>query len=192
MSIRQSLLALLSEHPRHGYELKSEFDHRTGNSWPLNIGQVYTTLDRLERDALVTRADADAEGRVTYAITDAGRAQVQEWFAQPVVLNNPPRNELAIKIAIAASMEGVDITTLIQTQRRASIQALQNYTRAARTADPEDLAWHLIIQSMIHQTEAEVRWLDHCESAAIRAAQRRPQFAPSPSHAEPEPSRSAR
>ncbi|WP_203568980.1 PadR family transcriptional regulator [Aestuariimicrobium ganziense] len=172
MSIRQSLLALLSEQPRHGYELKAEFDRRTGHSWPLNIGQVYSTLERLERDGLVVRGDEDDDGRVVHSITTDGRREVQAWFANPVVLDNPPRNELAIKIAIASSMPAVDLTALVQVQRRASIATLQDYTRARRAADPDDLAWHLVIESMIHQTEAEVRWLDHCENAALRASHR--------------------
>lgn len=172
MSVRQSLLALLSEQPRHGYDLKVEFDRRTGNSWPLNIGQVYTTLDRLERDGLVVRSEEDADGRVVHSITPRGRAEVEAWFANPVAMNNPPRNELAIKIALAATIEGLDLTRLIQTQRTASINALQTYTRAKRDADPDDLAWQLIIESLIHAAEAEVRWLDHCEGAALRAAQR--------------------
>ncbi|MGJ6979896.1 PadR family transcriptional regulator [Aestuariimicrobium soli] len=178
MSIRQSLLALLGERPRHGYELKSEFDRRTGHSWPLNIGQVYTTLERLERDGLVVRGDEDSEGRVVHSITEAGRTEVHDWFASPVVLNNPPRNELAMKLAIAVSLPGVDLTALIQIQRRATIATLQDYTRARRAADPDDLAWQLVIESLIHTTEAEVRWLDHCEAAVLRAAHRTPAPAP--------------
>ncbi|MEL4503604.1 PadR family transcriptional regulator [Luteococcus sp. H138] len=172
MSVRQSLLALLGEQPRHGYELKSEFDRRTGNSWPLNIGQVYTTLERLERDGMVLRGDEDADGRVVYRLTQAGREAVDEWFANPVAMNNPPRNELAIKIALAVTLPDLDVTRLIQTQRRASIENLQNLTRARREADPDDLAWQLVIESLIHTTDAEIRWLDHCESAALRAAKR--------------------
>ena len=172
MSVRQSLLALLGEQPRYGYELKSEFDRRTGNSWPLNIGQVYTTLDRLGRDGLVERGDADADGRVIYRITETGRGEVEHWFANPVAMNNPPRNELAIKIAIAVTLDGIDVPTLIQTQRRASMETLQDYTRARRDADRDDLAWQLVIESLIHQCEAEIRWLDHCEAAAVRAARK--------------------
>ena len=123
MSVKLSLLALLVEQPRHGYELKSEFDRRTGNSWPLNIGQVYTTLDRLERDGLVTRGDEDPDGRVVYSITEQGRGEVRDWFANPVVMSNPPRNELAIKIALAVTLDGIDVATLVQTQRRASMAA---------------------------------------------------------------------
>lgn len=172
MSIRRSLLALLSECPRHGYELKSEFDRRTGNSWPLNIGQVYTTLDRLERDALVVRGDEDADGRVAYSITPAGLADVEEWFSSPVAVVNPPRNELAIKLALAVTMSGIDVTALVQQQRKASLRALQDYTRARQAANSDDLAWQLIIERLIFDTEAEVRWLDHCESAAVRASRR--------------------
>ncbi|GAA1391856.1 PadR family transcriptional regulator [Luteococcus peritonei] len=175
MSVRQSLLALLGERPRHGYELKSEFDRRTGGSWPLNIGQVYTTLERLERDGLVQRGEADDEGRVVHSITPAGRAEVDEWFANPVAMNNPPRNELAIKIALAVTLDDVDVAALIQTQRRASLENLQAFTRARRQADPDDLAWQLVIESLIHTADAEVRWLDHCEAAALRAARRRTQ-----------------
>jgi DNA-binding PadR family transcriptional regulator len=60
MSIRHGLLALLEEGPRYGYQLKSEFESRTGSTWPLNVGQVYTTLGRLERDGLVSPAGEDA------------------------------------------------------------------------------------------------------------------------------------
>ena len=73
MSIRHSLLALLQDRPRYGYQLRTEFEDRTGSSWPLNIGQVYTTLDRLERDGLVRNDGGDGEGHVIYSITDAGR-----------------------------------------------------------------------------------------------------------------------
>ena len=96
MSIRHSLLALLQDQPRYGYQLRAEFEARTGATWPLNIGQVYTTLDRLERDALVARDGDDGNGHVVYSITAAGRAEIREWFAAPVERNNPPRNELAI------------------------------------------------------------------------------------------------
>lgn len=172
MSVKLSLLALLGERPRHGYELKAEFDRRTGNSWPLNIGQVYSTLERLERDGLVVRGEQDDEGRVSYQLTPAGHTQVDEWFASPVVMDNPPRNELAIKIAIAVTLDDVDVTALIQTQRRASLERLQGYTRVRRQLDPDELAWQLVIENLIHTADAEVRWLDHCESAALRAARR--------------------
>ena len=173
MSVRQALLALLEEGPMYGYQLRSEFERRTGATWPLNVGQVYTTLTRLERDGLVTESGADGEGHVVYEVTDAGRDEVSTWFTTPVGRTTPPRDELAIKLALAVTVPGVDIGTVIQQQRSATISALQDYTRLKRDrngASGADLAWGLVLDSLIFNAEAEVRWLDHCEARLRRAA----------------------
>ncbi|HEV8178056.1 MAG TPA: PadR family transcriptional regulator, partial [Gemmatimonadales bacterium] len=159
-----------------------EFENRTGSTWPLNIGQVYTTLDRLERDGLVSNDGSDGEGHVVYSITAAGKAEVQNWFAAPVERNTPPRNELAIKLALAVTLPGVDVQAIIQAQRVASIRALQDYTKARRdTAANQraaDTAWLLVLDSLIFQTEAEVRWLDLCEARMLQQAQTASQATP--------------
>lgn len=192
MSIKHSLLALLQESPRYGYQLRGEFEERTGSTWPLNIGQVYTTLDRLERDELVQKDGDDGEGHVVYSITDAGRAEVLAWFAQPVAQTNPPRNELAIKLALALTLADVDVAAVVQAQRTASMKTLQDYTRQRRaaaatagipasgpaTGDINDAAWLLVLDSLIFATEAEVRWLDHCEGWMSRARRPRKENAP--------------
>lgn len=168
MSIRHSLLALLQDKSRYGYQLRVEFEDRTGSAWPLNIGQVYTTLDRLERDGLVRNDGGDGEGHVIYSITDAGRSEVVGWFQAPVGRGNPPRNELAIKLALAVTIPGVDVAAVIQAQRVASVKALQDYTKSRRDTSANqrraDTAWLLVLDSLIFQTEAEVRWLDLCEA----------------------------
>jgi len=162
------VLALLVGGPGYGYQLRGEFEHRTGGSWPLNIGQVYTTLDRLERDGLVARGDADDDGHVVYTATDAGRAEVARWFSEPVPAKRG-RDELAIKFALAVTVPGVDVARLVQVQRGAAIRNLQDLTRLKRTTDPStDLAWSLVLESMVFQAEAEVRWLDHVESSVAR------------------------
>jgi DNA-binding PadR family transcriptional regulator len=180
MSIRHGLLALLERGPSHGYQLRAEFDAATGATWPLNVGQVYTTLDRLERDGLVEQDGApDADGRIGYRITDAGRDEVRSWFTSPVARQGSPRDELAIKLALAVSTPGVDLVALVQTQRRATITALQELTRLKACAgDVADLAWSLVLDALVYRAEAEVRWLDHCETRVARAAARRPDAAP--------------
>ena len=98
------------------------------------------------------------------------------WFATPVPRTQPPRDELAIKLAIAVTLPGVDVGTIIQRQRSATMTALQDYTRlkrSGRAADPRspaDLAWSLVLDSLVFDAEAEVRWLDHCEARLRRAA----------------------
>jgi len=179
MSVKQALLALLEEGPRYGYQLRAQFERRTGATWPLNVGQVYTTLTRLERDGLVAGAGADGEGHVVYRITEAGRGEVATWFTTPVERTQPPRDELAIKLALAVTVPGVDVGRVIQQQRSATMTALQDYTRLKRRAaegqKPEDLAWSLVLDSLVFSTEAEIRWLDHCEARLRRAQLERPE-----------------
>jgi DNA-binding PadR family transcriptional regulator len=178
MSVKQALLALLEEGPRYGYQLRAQFEQRTGSAWPLNVGQVYTTLTRLERDGLVEGTGSDGEGHVVYRITEAGRGEVAAWFTTPVARTQPPRDELAIKLALAVSVPGVDVGLVIQQQRSATMAALQDYTRLKRRADgplPEDLAWSLVLDSLVFSAEAEIRWLDHCEARLRRAELERPE-----------------
>ncbi|MGX1882297.1 PadR family transcriptional regulator [Streptomyces sp. NPDC055287] len=179
MSIRHGLLALLEHGPRYGSQLRTEFESRTGATWPLNVGQVYTTLARLERDGMVAQDGEDGAGHALYAITDAGRGELRSWFERPVDRASPPRDELAIKLAMAVGAPGVDIRAVIQAQRHATLRAMQDYTRlkaqalvAVEGGDGEkardDVAWLLVLEQLIFQTEAEARWLDHSESRLAR------------------------
>lgn len=164
MSIRHGLLALLSGEPRYGYQLRVEFEASTGATWPLNIGQVYTTLARLERDGLVEPGGADDQGRAVYTITGAGRRELERWFSTPVTQTDRPRDELAIKVAMAVA-SGVDVTEIIQAQRVATMRGLQELTRAKREATG-GFAQRLVLDSLIFKAEAEQRWLDHCEAVS--------------------------
>ena len=186
MSIRRGLLALLAQEPMYGAQLRSEFESRTGGTWPLNVGQVYTTLTRLERDGLVEGAgEADAEGRIAYRLTDQGRAEVQRWWAAPVDRGDTPRDELVIKLALAVTVPGVDIPRLVQTQRTATLRHLQDLTKLKRvTSDTterrtpdgpgpdqrNELAWLLVLDNLVYAAEAEIRWLDHVETRLAREA----------------------
>jgi len=167
VSVKFGLLALLDDAPSHGYNLKTAFERRTGGSWALNIGQVYTTIQRLERDGLVESiesTDGDADRR-EYRITPKGRAQLGTWFENPVVAEAPARDELTIKVLLAVAAGDIDVTALLQRQRRASIEQLQAYTRRKAKADPErDVAFLILLDALIFRTEAEIRWLDACDA----------------------------
>jgi DNA-binding PadR family transcriptional regulator len=171
MSIKHGLLALLERGPMHGYQLRAAFEASTGGTWPLNLGQVYTTLSRLERDELVRPLPRSDEGQRPYEITDAGHAELASWFATPVSQTDRPRDELAIKLALALTTPGVDAPAVVQAQRSATMRTLQEYTRLkARAELPGDLGWLLVLDAMLFQAEAEVRWLDHCEASLHRYA----------------------
>jgi DNA-binding PadR family transcriptional regulator len=173
MSIKHGLLALLQDGAKYGYQLRGEFEAATGATWPLNIGQVYTTLTRLERDGLVRPAavravTTEADGRSMYEITDAGRAELQTWFETPVTRESRPRDELAIKLALALAVPGVDVRAVVQRQRMSTMRSLQELTRLKRNSADGEISWQLVIESMIFGAEAEIRWLDHCEAMLLR------------------------
>lgn len=172
MSVRHGLLALLSQGPSYGYQLKVEFERRTGDSWPVNVGQVYNTLDRLERDGLIQRDETDGDGHVFYAITDTGLAEARSWLEGPVVRGTAARDELAVKLALAVTLPDVDPEAIIHAQRFATIRSLQELTRSKAAGgdpdSPEEFAWQLVVDALIFQAEAEVRWLEHSEARIRR------------------------
>ncbi|MEV1289985.1 PadR family transcriptional regulator [Micromonospora sp. NPDC049679] len=183
MSIRHGLLALLERGPMYGYQLRAAFEESTGATWPLNIGQVYTTLSRLERDGLVQPLPEHDGGQRPYEITASGRADLALWFATPISRTDRPRDELAIKLALALTTPGIDVRAVVQGQRTSTMRTLQELTRLkAREDKPGELPWRLVLDAMVFQAEAEVRWLDHCEASLVR---HRPSAAPPPRPVEP-------
>lgn len=173
MSVRLALLGLLHRAPSHGYELRAEFQSLTAETWPLNIGQVYTTLQRLERDGLVSSTEeqpSSADGghdRRRYTLTAAGEAELQAWFSAAVPREAPRRDELVVKLMLALRLPEVDPQAVIDIQRAATMRALQSLTRA-RTAVGDNPAASLVADAAIFNAEAEMRWLDHCEAGLPR------------------------
>jgi DNA-binding PadR family transcriptional regulator len=162
MSIRQSLLAILELGPCYGYQLRLEFERRTAALTPLNVGQVYATLERLERDGLVVKRAPDVAGHVYYAITDAGSAASRAWLTEPVA--PPARDDLAAKLALALTLPGGDPVALIAAQRALAVET------SARRTEHATLAERLVADALALAAEAQLRWLDHCEALLADAA----------------------
>jgi len=177
MSVRNGLMALLWSGSRHGYELKKELEERTGSLWELNVGQVYTTLSRLERDGLVAElpaaATSGAPDQRRYALTETGRAEVTAWFARPRSRPVPDRDELVIKLTLAASSPAIDLDEVIDVQRVATTEELQRYTRLKAAAAPDDVARLFALDAVIAQIDAELRWLEQCQQRHHSLAPRR-------------------
>lgn len=166
MSVGMSLLAILDEGPTYGLHLRNEFESRTGGVWALNVGQVYTTLGRLQRDGLVSVDAGDgSEAQKIYAITPEGKKRLSRWFREPSDRSAPTREELVLKLVMVAGRGVGTALPVIQAERRAAIELLQEYTRLKREAPKAtDLGWLFLLDSLIFQAEARVRWLDACES----------------------------
>ena len=171
MSVRHAPLALLSSGPKYGLQLRNEFEARTGEVWPLNVGQVYTTLQRLERDGLV-ESDGDDDGpQKGFSITAAGHDELLTWLGAAETTEQPPRDELLIKVLIAVEVPGVEVTDVIQAHRRQLLETMQRYTKAKADASAHDVVFALVVDAELYRMEAAVRWLD---SAEVRLRQHRP------------------
>ncbi|MEP6660377.1 MAG: PadR family transcriptional regulator [Acidimicrobiales bacterium] len=169
MSVRHAVLALLSEGPKYGLQLRHEFESRTGEVWPLNVGQVYTTLQRLERDGLVESEGAADDGpQKTFRITATGAEELRTWLSTPPDTDAPPRDELVIKVLVALRMPDVDVVNLVQVHRRHLVTMMQHYTRVKENAPENDVGLLLVADAEIYRLDALIRWLDAADARIKR------------------------
>ena len=170
MSVRHALLALLSEGPKFGLQLRQEFEERTGDVWPLNVGQVYTTVQRLERDGLVASGDGDEAGpQKCFRITAEGSEELAAWLRTPPG-DGPPRDELVIKVLVALYVPGVDLAGVIQIHRRHLIEEMRQFARMKEDAGEDDVGLLLVADAELFRLEAAVRWIDTAEARLARRA----------------------
>ena len=176
MSVRHALLALLSEGPKYGMQLKEEYEGATGDAWPLNVGQVYTTLQRLERDGFVESDAVGDDRQKDYRITAGGRAELENWLTTPPGAESPRRDELTTKVLVALRVPGVDVHDVIQAHRRQVVELMQQWTSFKQEeAEPgrpvaRDLPFALMVEAELSRLGAIVNWLDIADRQARRAA----------------------
>jgi DNA-binding PadR family transcriptional regulator len=164
-AVKYALLGLLSLRARHGYDLKGAFEDLLGGAWPLNVGQVYTTLGRLERDGLVQSEVVPQDlvpDRKVYRITKQGERDLTDWLGEPTSEVVRLKDEFFIKVLVGGLVNGGDPRDLIQKQRREYFQALADLA-ALRANDELNPMTRLLVDGAMLHVEADLRWLDLCE-----------------------------
>lgn len=177
MSIKYALLGILAESDLHGYELKSRFDEKVGEFWSLNYGQIYSTLDRLEKEGLVChdRATQDRRpDRKIFSITPAGREELGKWLTTPVSKLRALRDELFVKLMFMDRNDPAPILSLIEKQKALYLKQMNQLTHRKvalrKNTDPVDsLTTELLLDAGLFHAEADIKWLTLCE-AKIKAA----------------------
>ena len=172
MSVRHALLALLSEGPKYGLQLRQEFEDSTGDVWPLNVGQVYTTLQRLERDGYIESDERGEEAgpQKIFHITESGRSEVGRWLSTPPDMVEPPRSDLVIKVLAAFRVPEVSVHDVIQVHRRYLVELMQQWTHLKEDEADFDLTFALVIDAELFRLDSLVRWLDAADGRLRRAA----------------------
>lgn len=169
MSVRNALLGLLEQRPRHGYELHDAFEAVVGGeeNWDVKPAQVYATLTRLEQGGLITEESLAQDGgpaKRIYAVTPAGRQALREWFSTPVKTAHQ-RDEFFLKLVLSVATGQADPYQVIYIQRSSLYRELHALTSRRTQADPRsELAHILLLDQAIMHLEADLRWLDMIES----------------------------
>lgn len=164
MSLKFGILGLMTEEPLHGYEIKSRFETLMGGTWDVNIGQIYATLQRLERDGLIVAASERGDrGKLAYRLTEQGAQEFTAWLNQPETAPPLLHEDLSVKLLLLRRLAPEDLAQLLQRQRRVQLQHLRDLgtlERQARADGRTDLL--LILRGAILHTEADIKWLDLC------------------------------
>ena len=184
MSVRNSLLGLLAQQPRHGYELHAAFEAVVGGqaNWDVKPAQVYTTLARLAEAGLVCEEGVGQAGgpeKRIYAITERGRVELAAWLAEPVPSEHQ-RDEFFLKLMLSLATGIADPRRLIYTQRANLYRELHAITTRRAAADPRrQLAQILLFDQVVMHLEADLRWLDIVEQR-LDEIKRQPPPTPAP------------
>ncbi|MGY0234048.1 PadR family transcriptional regulator [Longispora urticae] len=170
MAIQHAVLALLADGPSYGYELKASFEAAVGPQWgPLNIGHLYQILDRLSRDHLVTSARSPQQikpDRVVYEITDAGRAALTGWLAEPSPRSGGFRDDFFLKVTAAAHTGEPDVVRgVLDQQRTHLLQELRNLTTLR--ADHPDPVVALLLSAASRHVQADLAFIDDTEETLL-------------------------
>ena len=169
VSVRHALLGLLSGGPKYGMQLRQEFEAGTGGVWELNVGQVYSTLQRLDRDGLVASDPGLEDGpQQMFRITDDGLGELQGWLRTPPDASAPPRDELVIKLLVALRVEGTSVAEVVQVHRRQMVELMQQYTRLREELTPGEVALAIVVDAELFRLDGLIRWLDATDGRVKR------------------------
>lgn len=170
MSFPQTLLGLLEPAPRHGYDLKREYDARFGAQRPVKPAQVYSTLSRLLRDGAVEVVGVervDGPDRTTYALTAEGVTNFERWLAEPEDATPFLQSAVYVKVVLAL-LSGRSAEEILDAQRTAHLAVMRALTARKRGAD---LSTTLACDFSLFHLEADLRWLEHTAARLHRLAE---------------------
>jgi len=166
VSLKYGVLGLLKGEPLHGYEVKNRFEAMLGGTWDVNIGQIYTTLQRLERDGLVRPAGPRGDrGKQLYELSPEGQKALDQWLAQPDSGPQQLHEDIYVKLLLATRIANGDLKGMLARQKRAYLQRLRDLNRLEERARRDgriDLT-RLVRGALLH-TEADLKWMDELSS----------------------------
>lgn len=183
MAVAESLLVALLEGPAYGLQLHDELARRTGARRTLNAGQLYRTLDRLERDGLVESRGTNAQGQQLRQLTETGREAAHRWLAGVDAPGSAPWDETIDRVLLAAG-NASRLAAVLTEQYSAWLARAEG---AAGTLLEDDTPATLVGAAEALRADAMLQWLTRVESSGVKP----PEPTPRPPRGRPrQPTRS--
>lgn len=170
LAVKHGILGILTQGPRHGYELKQEFDLLTCGLWDLNIGQIYSTLERMLKDGLVTLEEGEGAGedRKVYRVTTAGVQELEAWLDRPPLKAKPLRDELFVRLGLLITKDIKAALTLLDSQRRVYHLQMAELTRQKiqllKAQGADRVRREIMLDAALLHVEADLKWVENCEA----------------------------
>ncbi|WP_405490589.1 PadR family transcriptional regulator [Nocardia sp. NBC_00511] len=177
MALEHALLVSLTERASSGYDLARRFDKSIGFFWNATHQQIYRVLKRMDEQGWVIPEAVVQEGRPdkkVYTVSDAGRAELVRWIAEPADLE-PMRNELGVKLRAASLGDVPALLTEVKRHRDQHAHRLDLY-RAFEKKDypaPDQLSGpklhqYLVLRGGVRVEEGIVDWCEEVIDALTR------------------------
>lgn len=157
MSVRSSLLVILTIGPAYGFQLHGELQSRTAGRRTVNVGQIYGTLERLVNQGAVESAGATDDGLPLYRLTDAGRAEALGWLYDTASPVGEEWNDLVDRVLLATSLPDADALDVI-----AGYRARWSAPRGRAGITGQD---RLAASAASVLADAALAWLDAAEAS---------------------------
>ncbi|MCU1561470.1 PadR family transcriptional regulator [Mycetocola sp.] len=159
MAVKDGILAILSLGPGYGLALRDELVIRAPHRAGLNVGQVYSTLDRLGRAGLISSGTTTDDNLPLYALTSTGSEAVNQWLDVPTAPDPRTWADLLDQVLIGASLPDADWPTLLDRHEFA--------WRSFLTTPAEDGALRSAVTASASRlwAEAALAWLAETRAA---------------------------
>ena len=162
MALRYALLGALADQPRTGYELLKHFQQSLAYAWPASHSQIYPELARLLEDGLIEQTGSGARNSKTYAVTDAGIAEVRAWL-RDTAPDRRVRSDAALRTFFLWLLEPAEAREQLEGERDYWQGVLDEFVRIREEPtgrNKKARAFRIALEGGIRPVEARLAWLE--------------------------------
>ncbi|MDF2519892.1 MAG: putative transcriptional regulator [Clostridia bacterium] len=171
MSLRYTILGVLSYKELSGYDFKAEFEGSVGFFWTAKLSQVYKELGLLEAEGLVTsriEPQSSKPDRKVYKATEAGKKDFEKWMRNfPDSFNYSPKDEFILRMYFAYMLPPNELEFELQRFIRRKQQLLEVYDNQYKEIeespcldDYQKFIRHMCLQKGVTSAKSSVEWAE--------------------------------